>query len=51
MDSHGMHETGDEPYFYSNYIWKELRGYEKGRREVMKVIERTRPPFGSQGSG
>jgi creatinine amidohydrolase/Fe(II)-dependent formamide hydrolase-like protein len=41
MNSHGMHETGDEPYFYSNYTWKELRDLPAQRRVVLLPVGST----------
>jgi len=41
MNSHGMHETGDEPYFYSNYTWKELRDLPTQRRVVLLPVGTT----------
>ena len=41
MNSHGMHETGGEPYFYSNYTWKELREIPAQRRVVLLPVGST----------
>jgi creatinine amidohydrolase len=41
MNSHGMHETGGEPYFYSNYTWKELRAVPAQRRVVLLPVGST----------
>jgi hypothetical protein len=41
MNSHGMHETGGEPYFYSNYTWKELRDVPAQRRVVLLPVGST----------
>lgn len=41
MNSHGMYETGGEPYFYSNYTWKELRDVPAQRRVVLLPVGST----------
>ena len=41
MDSHRMRETGDEPYFYGNHTWKELREVPAERRVVLLPVGST----------